>query len=209
MPWNQVATLMALPIACVCLFISIRALYIYSLSRSNMLFVLGLAMASISLGTFFGFIGEAHLAGNMLNTDWARTFGACGGGLFIFLSSLVKTQSQMQQLKRIQLVVFALLIVVMLLTPLYPPIKNPYLSLSLNALRMIIYTCAFVRYAMLYISKATRFSLLMSLAFLVLVIGYGLNIPGMFQSQLVFLTVVAASVRIIAYLGLLTAYSVG
>ncbi|GLV61051.1 hypothetical protein KDH_78680 [Dictyobacter sp. S3.2.2.5] len=171
--------------------------------------MLGLAMASISLGTFVGLVGETHLGGNALSTDWARTFGACSGGLFIFLSSLVKSQYQMQQLKRAQMIAFALLIVVILLTPLYPAIKSPFLSLSLNALRMIIYTCAFVRYAMLYTSKATRFSLLMSLAFLVLVAGYGMNIPGMFHPQLIFITVIAATVRIIAYLGLLLAYSIG
>ncbi|GCE21889.1 hypothetical protein [Dictyobacter kobayashii] len=209
MPMTQIATLMAIPIAGVCLIISIRAFYSYSLSRSDMLFVLGLAMASISLGTFVGVIGETHLGGNTFSTDWARTYGACCGGLFIFLSSLVKSQAQMQQLKRAQIIALALLLVVILLTPLYPSIKSPQLSLILNGLRMLIYACAFIRYAMLYTSKATRFSFMMSIAFLVLVIGYGLNIPGMFQTSLIFITVIAATVRIIAYLGLLLAYSIG
>ena len=95
---SQIANLMSIPIGTVCLIISLRAFYVYRLSRSDMLFVLGLAMASISLGTFVGTVGDAHIGGNMFATDWARSFGACGGGLFIFLSSLVKSHDQMRQL---------------------------------------------------------------------------------------------------------------
>jgi hypothetical protein len=42
----------------------------------------------------------------------------------------------------------------------------------------------------------------------VLVIGYSLNIPGMFSPQFAFLTIIAATVRIAAYLTLLGGYSV-
>jgi hypothetical protein len=73
---------------------------------------------------------------------------------------------------------------------------------------MIIYTCAFVRYAMLYTAKGTRFSLILGIAFFVVVIGYSLNIPGIFFAQFAFLTIIAASVRIIAYVTLLGGYSV-
>src|SRR5437879_5628015 len=206
---SQIANLMSIPIGTVCLIISLRAFYVYRLSRSDMLFVLGLAMASISLATFVGTVGEAHIGGNTFATDWTRSFGACGGGLFIFLSSLVKSHDQMQQLKRWQVVEMALFLIVILLTPFYPPVPGPQVSLALNACRMIIYTCAFVRYATLYVSKSTRFSLIMSLGFLVLVIGYAFNIPGILQSKLDFMTIIAASVRIIAYVTLLTAYSIG
>jgi hypothetical protein len=51
---SQVANLMSIPIAIVCFSISIRAFYIYNLSRSDMLFVLGLSMASIAVGTLWG-----------------------------------------------------------------------------------------------------------------------------------------------------------
>jgi hypothetical protein len=206
---SQVANLMSLPIATICLFISLRAFYIYNLSRSDMIYVLGISMALISIGTFIGFAGDAHIAGNSLNTDWARSFGACGGALFIFLSSLMKSHKQMQQLKRWQVATAVLFVIVALLTPFYPPTKSAPIALSLNAGRMIIYTCAFIRYFALYLSKHTRFSLLMWIAFLVVVIGYGLNIPGILQSSLALVTIIAASVRITAYLTMLTAYSIG
>jgi hypothetical protein len=72
---------------------------------------------------------------------------------------------------------------------------------------MIIYTCAFIRYAALYMRKSTRFSLIMGLAFIVLVIGYSLNIPGIVDSHFAYFSIIAASVRIVAYVSLLVAYS--
>ncbi len=204
---SQLATLSSVPIAIICLFISLRAFYIYNLSRSDMIFVLALAMAVISAGTSVGLVGELHLGGNTLSTDWARSCGAYCGGLFIFLSSLVKSHEQMRQLRRWQYIATALFVVVVLFTPLYPPIKSPLVSLTLTGIRMIIYSCAFVRYALLYISKSTRFSLIMSIAFLVLVVGFALNIPGIFQTQLAAFTIVAATIRISAYVTLLVGYS--
>ncbi len=205
---SLIATLMSVPIAIICLFISLRAFYVYNLSRNDMILVLAMAMAVISSGTFVGLVGELHIGGNTLSTDWARSFAACCGGLFIFLSSLVKSHEQMRQLKRWQVIATGLFIIVVMLTPLYPPIKNPLISLALNGGRMIIYSCAFVRYALLYMSKSTRFSLTMSIAFLVLVIGYALNIPGIFQTQLAIFTIAAAAIRISAFLTLLAAYSI-
>jgi len=209
MTTSQIATLMSVPIAVICLIISLRAFYVYMFSRNNMIFVLGLSMATISIGTFIGLAGDLHVAGNTFTTEWTRSFGACCGGLFIFLSSLVKSHTEMQQLKRWQWFATALFIIVILLTPLYPPIKNPLISFALNSGRMIIYTCAFISYASLYASKSTRFSLIMCVGFLVLVTGYGLNIPGIFQAQLAIFTIIAASIRIVAYTTLFVAYSVG
>lgn len=206
---NQIANLMSIPIGLVCLFISLRAFYIYNLSRSDMVYVLGLAMASIATGIFLGTVGDLHIAGNNLNTDWTRAYGSSCGGLFIFLSSLVSSQKQMQQLKRWQMLAVVVFVIVILLTPLYPPDKSPPIAISLNACRIVIYFCAFFRYFTLYLSKGTRFSLIMWLAFLMLAIGFALNIPGALQTNLALITIIAATVRITAYLTILVAYSVG
>jgi hypothetical protein len=206
---SEIANLMSIPIGIVCLFISLRAFYIYNLSRSDMVYVLGLSMACIAAGTFLGTVGDAHIAGNTLNTDWGRAYGACCGGLFIFLSSLPDSHKQMQQLKRWQVLAVVIFVVVVLLTPLYPPTKSPPIAFFLNACRMVIYTCAFIRYFFLYLSKGTRFSLIMWLAFLILLVGYALNVPGILQSGLALVTIIAATVRITAYLTILAAYSIG
>ena len=207
---SQIANLMSLPIGLICLIISIRAFYIYHFSQSDMILVLALSMASISAGTLLGSATTAHLGGTSYNGEFARAFGACSGGLFIFLSSLVKTHEEMQQLKRWQIIAAILFIIVAIFTPLYPSIStNVWANFALNSLRIIIYSCAFVRYALLYTTRSTRFSLLMWVSFLVLVTGYALNIPGEFQAGLALVTIIAALVRICAYISLLVAYSIG
>lgn len=206
---NQIANLMSIPIGLVCLFISLRAFYIYNLSRSDMVYVLGVSMASIATGIFLGTVGDLHIAGNHFNADWTRAYGSSCGALFIFLSSLVSSQKQMQQLKRWQVLTVVVFVIVILLTPLYPPDKSPPIAILLNSCRIVIYFCAFIRYFTLYTSKGTRFSLIMWLAFLMLAIGFALNIPGAFQANLALITILAATVRITAYLTILLAYSVG
>jgi hypothetical protein len=204
---DQIANLMSLPIGIICLFISLRAFYFYSLSYNDMVYVLAFSMASIATGTLFGAFGASHLFGNQLNTEWGRAYGSCSGGLFIFLSSLVRSHSQMQKLRRWQIGAAILLVFVFLLTPFYPPTTNPIVEISLNSCRMIIYSSAFIRYAIIYASRSTRFSLIMSMAFLVLVFGFALNIPGAIGTNFAILTIVAASIRIIAYLTLMVAYT--
>jgi hypothetical protein len=173
-----------------------------------MIFVLALSMAFISIGTFVGTIGDAHIAGNTWNVDWTRTCGACFGGIFIFLSSLATSRQQMRKIRQWQVMVAILFVIVIVLTPFYPSAKTPPLPIVLNSLRMIIYSCAFIRYAILYTSKSTRFSSMMCIAFLVLVTGYALNIPGILQSSLAIFTIIAAAVRMSAYATLLAAYSI-
>ncbi|GHO46659.1 hypothetical protein [Ktedonospora formicarum] len=207
MPIPVIANLMSIPIALVTMAIAIRALFMYRLSRSDMLLVLGLAMGSISIATLVGSLSDSHIGGTSFTGDWARAFGACCGALFIYLSSLVKSHEQMLNLVRWQALGWILFIIVILCTPLYPPIQAPWTPLILNLFRMIIYSLAFVRYASLYATKSTRFSMIMSVGFFILIIGYALNIPGYFQSGLIFFTIIAASVRIVSYLTLFWAYN--
>lgn len=206
---KMIANLISFPVGVVCLSISIRAFFLYTKSRSDMIFILGLAMASIACGIFAGNIGEAHLRLFHYNTEWARFVGSSSGALFIFLSSLVKSYSQLQRLRRWQVVFALLFLVVVFLTPLLPPFASPLIPAGLNGVRIIIYGSAFIRYATIYVSKETRFSLMMCVAFMLLVTGFGLNIPQYFSTQVALLTITGAFVRISGYSMLLLAYSVG
>jgi hypothetical protein len=47
----------------------------------------------------------------------------------------------------------------------------------------------------------------MTIAFIILFIGYALNIPTTVAPSLAYLTIIAALVRIVAYLIMLTAYT--
>ncbi|HEY7416646.1 MAG TPA: hypothetical protein VH593_15765, partial [Ktedonobacteraceae bacterium] len=173
---NTIANAASVPVGLVCLALAIRAFYLYVLSRSDVVFVIGFAMASIALAILFGVTGEVHLGGNSLQTDWARYTGSSSGALFIFLSSLVKSHEQMKQLRRWQLVVAMVFLSVILLTPILPPL-SPLVSAAFSSVRTVIYGAAFIRYASLYAFKGTRFSLIMCVGFLLLAIGFGLFTP--------------------------------
>ena len=206
---STIANLSLLPIGVVCTLIAIRAFYMYSLSRSDVLFILGFAMSSIAVAVLMSNIGDAHLV--PYNTQWARYMCSSSAALFIFLSSLVKSHEQLGQLKRAQIIFAALCVVVILLTPVLPPFASPLIPVTLNNIRTLIYGAALIRYAYLYIKKESRFSLIMSLGFLLLVTGYILITPQLLQPSTTnaTLNIIGSFVRIIGYSLLLVAYSFG
>jgi uncharacterized membrane protein (DUF485 family) len=59
---------------------------------------------------------------------------------------------------------------------------------------------------MLYISKETRFSLVMSIAFLLLGVGFAMVTPQLLDPSFVLITAIGAMVRIIGYGTLVFAY---
>jgi hypothetical protein len=205
---NAVANFISFPVGIVCLILSIRAFYIYSLSRSELLAVLGLAMGSIATGIFIGNIGEAHLFGITYNTEWARYTGSSSGALFIFLSSLIRSQAQLQRLRRWQILVAIFFLLIIVLTPILPPFASPWIPFGLNSIRIVIYGAAFLRYTGLYLSKGTRFSLIISIGFILLVTGFSLNAPGLLSHNFATLTITGAFVRIAGYSTMSLAYSI-
>jgi hypothetical protein len=205
---NAIANLISFPVGIVCLILSIRAFYIYSLSRSELLAVLGFAMGSIATGIFVGNVGEAHLFGITYNTEWARYTGSSSGALFLFLSSLVKSHAQVQKLRRWQVLVAIFFVIVIGLTPILPPFASPWIPFGLNSIRILIYGATFIRYTGLYLSKGTRFSLIISIGFILLVIGFSLNAPGLLAPGFATLTITGAFVRIVGYSTMSLSYSV-
>ncbi len=113
---QAIANFSLFPVGVVCTINAIRAFYLYRLSRSDVLFILGFAMSSIAVAVFMSNIGDAHLV--PYNTQWARYTCSSSGTLFIFLSSIVKSHEQLGQLKRAQ-VIFAAISVVIIVLHLY------------------------------------------------------------------------------------------
>lgn len=206
---QTIANLSLFPIGVVCTIIAIRAFYMYSLSRSDMLFILGFAMCSIAVAVFMSNIGDAHFV--PYNTQWARYACGSSAALFIFLSSLVKSHEQLGQLKRAQVIFAALCVVVIALTPVLPPFSSPLIPVTLSSIRTLIYGAALVRYAYLYILKESRFSLIMSLGFLLLVTGFILATPQLLNptTATATLSIIGSFVRVFGYSSLLIAYSFG
>ncbi len=206
---QTIVNISVFPVGVVCAIIAIRAFYMYSLSRSDILFILGFAMSSIALGIFMSNIGDARFV--PYNTQWARYTGSSSGALFIFLSSIVRSHEQLGRLKRAQIIFAAVFVVVIALTPVLPPFSSPLIPAILNNIRTAIYGAALLRYAYLYILKESRFSLIMSLGFLLLVTGFILITPQLIQPSPTnaSLSIVASFVRIFGYSLLLVAYSFG
>ncbi len=206
---QTLANLSLFPIGVVCTLIAIRAFYMYSLSRNDVLFILGFSTASIAVAVFMSNIGDAHLV--PYNTQWARYICSSSGAFFIFLSSIVKSHEQLGQLKRAQVIFAAVCVVVIALTPILPPFSSPIIPVTLNNIRTLIYGAALVRYAYLYIAKESRFSLIMSFAFLLLMTGFILATPVLIQASATnaTLNIIGSFVRIIGYSSLLIAYTFG
>ncbi len=206
---QAIANLSLFPIGVVAIIIAIRAFYIYSLSRSDVLFILGFAMCSIAMAVFMSNIGDAHLV--PYNTQWARYACSSSAALFIFLSSIVKTREQLKQLKRAQMIFAGLCVVVILLTPVLPPFSSPLIPATLNNIRTAIYGAALFRYAYLYLLKKSRFSLIMTCGFLLVVTGFILVTPQLLYPNptTAVLNITGSFIRVFGYSTLLVAYTFG
>jgi hypothetical protein len=206
---QTIANLSLFPIGVVCSILAIRAFSMYALSRSDTLFILGFAMSSIAVAVFMSNIGDAHLV--PYNTQWARYICSSSAALFIFLCCIVKSREQLKRVKRAQVMVGAVCVVVIVLTPVLPPFSSPLIPATLNNIRTAIYGAALIRYAYLYILKESRFSLIMALGFLLLVTGFILVTPQLLDPNptTAALNIIGSFVRIFGYSSLLVAYSFG
>ena len=189
-----------------CLGISIYVFYKYSLTLSDALFSLGLSMGTIGIAIFCGYLNILHLGGLTINIGWVWYAGTSSALCFLFLSSIVTSSEQMSLLKRWQIIATILFFVVLFLSPAYPPFPNALTPALLNLVHPFFCALAFCRYVMLYISKETHFSLVMSIAFLLLGIGFTMITPQLLDPTLVLVTASGAILRIFGYCTLLFAY---
>ena len=178
MDQNFVANSLSLTLFVVSLFISLRAFYLYIRSRSRRLFILSLSMGMISLTAVAGYAGD-NITSISLNVDWFNYIGQTVSYLFILLSFFSESDSYLRSLIRWQIAVSALLLILLFLAPVLPPeFPDPAITKSiLSGSRGLICFIIFFYYAIVFMDKETRFSLLMSAAFLLLCIGYSIIIP--------------------------------
>jgi hypothetical protein len=175
---NFVANSLSLTLFVVSLFISLRAFYLYTRSRSRRLFILSLSMGMISLTAVAGYAGD-NITSISLNVDWFNYIGQTVSYLFILLSFFSESDSYLRNLIGWQIAASALLLILLFLAPVLPPeFPDPAITKSiLSGSRGLICFIIFFYYAIAFMDKETRFSLLMSAAFLLLCIGYSIIIP--------------------------------
>jgi hypothetical protein len=190
-----------------CLAMAIYAFYKYSLTQSDPLFIVGISLGTIGVSILFGYLNVLSLGGLTLNVSWLWYIGSSIGLLFLCLISVMKNNEHMRLLRRWQVFATLLFLLAILTTPVLPPATNPLVLALLNLTRPAICACAFVRYISLYFTKETRFSLIMSFAFLLLCVGFGVVTPALLDSSLSVLSNVGSVLRITGYSTMLVAYT--
>lgn len=168
---NWVQNTLAAVLLLVTLFISIRAFLIYSRTDSSRLLILGISMGVIGLTALADFL-SSNISVFTLHTDWFLYLGQGASFLFIALSLLSNTNSYFRILIRVQIVTTALLIGLVLLSPSMPDLPFLGLRVFLSGTRIVFCLFIFFCYISAYMTKHTRFSLLMGLSFLLLAFGY-------------------------------------
>ena len=158
--------------AVITLFISMRAFYLYFKTRSDVLFIVGLSMAVIVVGGVAGLVGDYLLTTSAFNTFWFRYIGQIVSYLFIFFISLPGAERHMRSLKRWNLTTTTFLAILLVLTPVLPPIPGVALTELLSGARGVVCLAIFFNYYfVMYAMKGTRFSFLMCAAFLLIATG--------------------------------------
>jgi hypothetical protein len=190
----------------VCFVLAIRAFYVYALSKSNYLFVIGLSMADIGVSVVAGYLQDSHITSWNAHISWY--VGTIVGIFFLVAGSWARSDQTILTIRRWLIIFTALFVIVTLLTPILPQFPNPYIPAALNITRTAIALVGCGRYLRLYLAKKTRFSLLMCLAFLLIGGGFGVLTPQLFNTSLDIFLTLGYGLRIIGYIILLTAYSV-
>jgi len=174
---NLIPNALSLTLFFVALFISLRALYLYIQSRARRLFILGLSMGVISLTAIAGFAGD-NITSVSLNVDWFNYIGQSVSFLFILLSFLRSSDDYLRRLMRWHVVASALLLILLLFATALPDFPNPAVTKTvLSGSRGLMCAIIFFCYVSAFMTKETRFSFLMSAAFLILSTGYFIIIP--------------------------------
>jgi hypothetical protein len=204
MDFLVLTSLLLFVFALLCLGIGVFAFYKYSATEDERLFVVGMAMMITAGGILSGSLDQAQLF--PVNLGWAWYAGTSSGFFLLFLSSVMRSIEQFRLLKRWEMVVAALFVILLAATPILPAFTNLYVPVALSTCRSIICSLGFFRYATLYLSKRTRFGFLMLFAFLSLTIGYAILIPQLLDPTLAVLGVVGAIIRILGICGLFIAF---
>jgi hypothetical protein len=202
---TQLPNLLNILLSVVFLSISMRAFLLYAQLRSPRLFILGLSMGVIACTAAADFV-SGIVTGISLNTDWFLFIGQAVSFLFIFLSLLSSSDQFLRRLMLWQIIITALLFFLLFMSPILPDFPNTATRVFLSGSRSLLCFLIFGFYVSAFISKETRFSLFMSVAFLLLSIGYSLILPKYFFLHEDLLDQLGDVIRIFGLTVLLIAY---
>jgi uncharacterized membrane protein YhdT len=203
---NLIANVLSLTLFTVSLFITLRAFYLYLLSHRQRLFILGLSMAIIALTAIASFIGD-NVPSFTINLNWFKYTSQTVSFLFILLSLVRSSDRYLRSLMIWHILVSVLLLI--LLTPFAPAEISTTAKIVLGSSRSLICLLVFFYYVTSFMKKETFFSLMMSLAFLLLSVGYVLNVPKYSNHLLTLLDNIGDVVRISGLIVMLVTVLIG
>jgi hypothetical protein len=185
-------------------FFALRVLYLYIHIRSARLFLFGFSMLVISFTAATDFVSGFFL---FLHTDWFLFIGQAISLLFVLFSLLRTFDRHLELLIRVQLFVSALLLLLLAFSPFLPTSSTPWLF-CFSAARSAICFAIFFYYLSIFFHKDTRFSLLMSLAFFLLSLGYLLTLPRYVLPDASLMDMVGDIVRVVGVLILSLSFTI-
>jgi hypothetical protein len=195
-------------LAAVCLSISLRALFLYSQLRSPRLFILGLAMGLVALAAAADF-ASGFMTSIPFNIDWFLFLGQAISFGFIFLSLLRSSDHYLRHLILWQIISTSLVLFLLFLAPVLPDFPSTTIRVLLSGSRAVGCFLIFGYYASAFVSKETRFSLMISASFLLLSIGYALILPHYLLPHQEGLDYLGDGMRIVGLMILMAAYVKG
>lgn len=205
---TEITNLLLIAQASISFLIALRAFNRYSRSGNDLLLILGLSMGIIAIVGVIGLIGDNYFVGRF-STKWFRYTAQVVSYTFIFLCSLRSAVKYMYLVKRWLVICAVLLLVMLLLTLQLPPLSNPTVEASVSFLRGVICFAICLNYATIFMQKETRFSFLMSLAFLLISFGIAVTTPWYFEQARVLYLYVGDGMRTTGLVTLFVAFLVG
>lgn len=208
---NLLANVLSITLLSAALLIALRAFFIsfQTIGDGNhRLVILGLSMALLALTAMASFADD-NIHNLPINVNWFKYIGQTVCFLFICLSLLGSSEYYLRRLLYVQVAIFFLLLG--LLSPLFAG-DFPYPTITKVALggsRCAICFVVFFFYVVAFMRKETRFSFFMALSFLLLAMGYFLNVPKYLQHDLLLLDNIGDCVRVTGVLALLVAMFAG
>jgi hypothetical protein len=178
---NLIGNILSITLFIASLFISLRAFSLYIQARTPRLLVLGLSMGMIALTAIASYIGD-NVTTITFNVKWFQYIAQTISFLFILLSLLRSTEDYQRRIVRWHIIASLLLLLLLSLTPVLPKdFPDPAVTKTLlSGSRALICLIVFFYYWITFTTKETRFSFLMSAAFLLISIGYWMAIPKYF-----------------------------
>ncbi len=167
---NLIPNLLDVSLCLVSLFISVRSFDIYARFRQYRLFILGLSMLLVSISAAADYTAN-YITVVHLQTDWFLYIGQTIGFLFILLSLTQSSDSYLRGLMNLNILSFALLLILLFLSPALPPIVITARGL-LGFARVGVCVLILCGYFWAYTNQPTRFSLFMSAAFFLFTADY-------------------------------------